>query len=156
MPETAENVATEFRIEREAQDRMALASQQKALAAQKAGFFDGEIVPVTIAQKKGEPVVVAKDEHPRETSLEALAKLKGVVRPDGTVTAGNASGVNDGACALLRRERARRGAPGAGAARARRRHGHRRRRAAHHGHRPGARDQEGCSSAPAWRSSRST
>lgn len=101
MPETAENVAAEYRIEREAQDRMALASQDKAVAAQKAGHFDAEIVPVTIAQKKGEPVVVAKDEHPRETSLEALAKLKGVVRPDGTVTAGNASGVNDGACALL-------------------------------------------------------
>jgi len=101
MPETAENVAAEYRIEREAQDRMALASQQKAVAAQKAGFFDGEIVPVTIAQKKGEPIVVGKDEHPRDTSLEALAKLKGVVRPDGTVTAGNASGVNDGSCALL-------------------------------------------------------
>jgi len=101
MPETAENVATEFRIEREAQDRMALASQQKAVAAQKAGFFAKEIVPVTIAQKKGDPIVVAKDEHPRDTSLEALAKLKGVVRPDGTVTAGNASGVNDGSCALL-------------------------------------------------------
>ena len=101
MPETAENVAAEFGIERAAQDRMALASQQKAVAAQKAGFFDGEIVPVTIAQKKGDPVVVAKDEHPRDTSLEALAKLKGVVKPDGSVTAGNASGVNDGACALL-------------------------------------------------------
>jgi acetyl-CoA C-acetyltransferase len=101
MPETAENVATEFRIEREAQDRMALASQTKAVAAQQAGFFDAEIVPVTIPQKKGDPVVVARDEHPRETSLEALARLKGVVRPDGTVTAGNASGVNDGACALL-------------------------------------------------------
>ena len=101
MPETAENVAVDFKIEREAQDRMALASQMKAVAAQKAGFFDAEIVPVTIPQKKGEAVVVSKDEHPRETSLEALAKLKGVVRPDGTVTAGNASGVNDGACALL-------------------------------------------------------
>jgi len=101
MPETAENVAAEYKIEREAQDRMALASQQKAVAAQKAGFFANEIVPVTIAQKKGEPIVVAKDEHPRDTSLEALAKLKGVVRPDGTVTAGNASGVNDGSCALL-------------------------------------------------------
>src|SRR5580765_6793048 len=101
MPETAENVATEFKIEREAQDRMALASQQKAVAAQKAGFFENEIVPVTIAQKKGDPIVVSKDEHPRDTSLEALAKLKGVVRPDGTVTAGNASGVNDGSCALL-------------------------------------------------------
>ena len=101
MPETAENVASDFKIEREAQDRMALASQLKAVAAQKAGFFEGEITPVTIPQKKGEAVVVAKDEHPRETSLEALAKLKGVVRPDGTVTAGNASGVNDGACAML-------------------------------------------------------
>ena len=101
MPETAENVATDYKIEREAQDRMALASQMKAVAAQKAGFFDAEITPVTIAQKKGDPMVVSQDEHPRETSLEALAKLKGVVRPDGTVTAGNASGVNDGACALL-------------------------------------------------------
>ena len=101
MPETAENVAVDFKIEREAQDRMALASQMKAVAAQKAGFFDAEIVPVTIPQKKGEALIVSKDEHPRETSLEALAKLKGVVRPDGTVTAGNASGVNDGACALL-------------------------------------------------------
>ena len=101
MPETAENVAAEFKIEREAQDRMALASQLKAVAAQKSGFFDAEITPVTIAQKKGEAIVVAKDEHPRETSLDALAKLKGVVQPDGTVTAGNASGVNDGACALL-------------------------------------------------------
>ena len=101
MPETAENVAVDFKIEREAQDRMALASQMKAVAAQKAGFFDAEIVPVTIPQKKGDAVIVSKDEHPRETSLEALAKLKGVVRPDGTVTAGNASGVNDGACALL-------------------------------------------------------
>ncbi len=101
MPETAENVATDHRIEREAQDRMALASQMKAVAAQLAGFFDAEITPVVIPQKKGEALIVSKDEHPRETSLEALAKLKGVVRPDGTVTAGNASGVNDGACALL-------------------------------------------------------
>ncbi|VWX57397.1 beta-ketoadipyl CoA thiolase [Burkholderiales bacterium 8X] len=101
MPETAENVATDYKIEREAQDRMALASQQRAVAAQKAGFFDAEIVPVQVPQKKGDPLVVSKDEHPRETSLEALAKLKGVVRPDGTVTAGNASGVNDGAAALL-------------------------------------------------------
>jgi acetyl-CoA acyltransferase len=101
MPETAENVATDYRIEREAQDRMALASQLKAVAAQQAGHLAREIVPVTIAQKKGEPIVVSRDEHPRATSLEALAKLKGVVRADGTVTAGNASGVNDGACALL-------------------------------------------------------
>jgi len=101
MPETAENVATDYKIEREAQDRMALASQIKAVAAQQAGILAQEITPVTIPQKKGEPIVVDKDEHPRETSLEALAKLKGVVRPDGTVTAGNASGVNDGACAIL-------------------------------------------------------
>src|SRR5438034_3125095 len=101
MPETAENVAAEFKIEREAQDKMALASQLKAVAAQKSGYFDAEITPVTIPQKKGEAIVVSKDEHPRETSLEALAKLKGVVRPDGRVTAGNASGVNDGSCALL-------------------------------------------------------
>ena len=101
MPETAENVAAEYRIERDAQDRMGLASQLKAVAAQQAGVFAAEITPVTIAQKKGEPLVVSKDEHPRETSLEALSKLKPIVRPDGTVTAGNASGVNDGSCALL-------------------------------------------------------
>ncbi len=101
MPETAENVATDYKIEREAQDRMALASQQRAVASQKSGFFDAEIVPVHVPQKKGDAIVVNKDEHPRETSMESLAKLKGVVRPDGTVTAGNASGVNDGACALL-------------------------------------------------------
>ena len=101
MPETAENVATDYKIEREAQDRMALASQLKAVAAQKSGALAEEITPVTIAQKKGEAIIVDKDEHPRETSLEKLAQLKGVVRPDGTVTAGNASGVNDGACAIL-------------------------------------------------------
>jgi 3-oxoadipyl-CoA thiolase len=101
MPETAENVATDFRISREDQDLMALASQRKAVAAQQAGVFDSEITPVTVPQKKGEALVVSKDEHPRDTSLEVLAKLKPVVRPDGTVTAGNASGVNDGACALL-------------------------------------------------------
>ena len=101
MPETAENVAAEFGIERSAQDRMALRSQANALRAQRDGFLAREITPVTIAQKKGESDEVTQDEHPRETSLEALAKLKGVVRPDGTVTAGNASGVNDGACALL-------------------------------------------------------
>jgi 3-oxoadipyl-CoA thiolase len=101
MPETAENVALEFGIEREAQDRMALASQQRAVAAQQAGHLAREITVVSIAQKKGEALMVDKDEHPRETSLEALAKLKGVVRPEGSVTAGNASGVNDGACALL-------------------------------------------------------
>jgi len=93
MPETAENVATDFRIEREAQDRMALGSQLKTVAAQENGLFDSENVPVTVPQRKGEALVVSKDEHPRETSLEALAKLKGVVRSDGTVTAGNSSGV---------------------------------------------------------------
>jgi 3-oxoadipyl-CoA thiolase len=101
MPETAENVATDFKIEREAQDRMALASQLNAVAAQQAGHLAREITPVSIPQKKGDALVVDTDEHPRATTLETLAKLKGVVRPDGTVTAGNASGVNDGACALL-------------------------------------------------------
>ena len=101
MPETAENVATDFKIEREAQDRMALASQLKAVAAQKSGALAEEITPVSIAQKKGDAIIVDKDEHPRETSLEKLSQLKGVVRPDGSVTAGNASGVNDGACAIL-------------------------------------------------------
>jgi acetyl-CoA C-acetyltransferase len=101
MPETAENVATDFGIEREAQDRMALRSQQNALRAQQSGYFDSEITSVTLVQKKGDPVIVTLDEHPRATSMEILARLKGVVRPDGTVTAGNASGVNDGACALL-------------------------------------------------------
>ena len=101
MPETAENVASEFGIEREAQDRFALASQAKAVAAQAAGFFAAEITAVQVPQKKGDAVVVDRDEHPRATSLEALARLKGIVRPDGSVTAGNASGVNDGACAIL-------------------------------------------------------
>ena len=101
MPETAENVADDFKIEREAQDRMAMASQVKAAAAIAAGYLANEIVNVTIPQKKGDAIVVSQDEHPRATTIEALAKLKGVVRPDGTVTAGNASGVNDGACALL-------------------------------------------------------
>jgi acetyl-CoA C-acetyltransferase len=101
MPETAENVASDFGISRDDQDRFALASQTKTLAARERGFFDGEIDPLTIPQKKGEPLVVRHDEHPRATSLEALSKLKPIVRPGGTVTAGNASGVNDGACALL-------------------------------------------------------
>ncbi|MEO0004167.1 MAG: hypothetical protein RLZZ22_1859 [Pseudomonadota bacterium] len=101
MPETAENVAVDFKIEREAQDLMAYNSQLRAAAAIQAGHLAREICPVTIPQKKGDPVVVDTDEHPRATTLEALAKLKGVVRPDGSVTAGNASGVNDGACALL-------------------------------------------------------
>ncbi|QGZ63953.1 3-oxoadipyl-CoA thiolase [Paraburkholderia acidisoli] len=101
MPETAENVADDYHVSRADQDAFALRSQQKAARAQADGTLAEEIVAVTIAQKKGDPLVVSRDEHPRETSLEALAKLKGVVRPDGSVTAGNASGVNDGACALL-------------------------------------------------------
>lgn len=101
MPETAENVAVEFGIDRQAQDRMAFDSQRRALAAIAAGHLAREIVPVVLPQKKGDPRVVDTDEHPRETTLEALSALKGVVKPDGTVTAGNASGVNDGACALL-------------------------------------------------------
>jgi acetyl-CoA acyltransferase len=101
MPETAENVADAYRISRADQDAFALASQARAARAQQDGTFEQEIVPVLIPQKKGDPVRFAQDEHPRETSLETLAKLKPVVRPDGTVTAGNASGVNDGACALL-------------------------------------------------------
>ena len=102
MPETAENVAAEFGIARADQDAFALRSQQRWAAADAAGFFTGEIVPVPIPQRKDAPAVFERDEQPRpETTLEALAKLKGVVRPEGTVTAGNASGVNDGACALL-------------------------------------------------------
>ena len=101
MPETAENVATDYQISRADQDLFAVASQNKAAAAQASGVLADEIVPVVIPQKKADPLTVMHDEHPRATSVEALAKLKGVVRPDGTVTAGNASGVNDGACALL-------------------------------------------------------
>jgi acetyl-CoA acyltransferase len=101
MPETAENVAVEFGVSRADQDAFALRSQQKAALAQRNGILSQEIVAVEIAQKKGDPIRVELDEHPRETSLETLGKLKGVVRADGSVTAGNASGVNDGACALL-------------------------------------------------------
>jgi acetyl-CoA C-acetyltransferase len=101
MPETAENVAAEYKVSREDQDAFALRSQARAAAAQKSGFFDAEIAPVTLLSKKGEPTVVNRDEHPRETTMEALAKLKPIVKADGTVTAGNASGVNDGAAALI-------------------------------------------------------
>lgn len=101
MPETAENVADDYKIERAAQDLMALNSQLRAVAAQQAGHLAREITPVTIPQRKGDPLVVDTDEHPRTTSLETLAKLKPIVRPNGTVTAGNASGVNDGSCAIL-------------------------------------------------------
>jgi 3-oxoadipyl-CoA thiolase len=101
MPETAENVAEQFGIARKDQDAFALRSQQRAAAAIKSGRLAQEIVPVTLPAKRGDPVVFAVDEHPRETTLESLARLKGVVKPEGTVTAGNASGVNDGACALI-------------------------------------------------------
>jgi 3-oxoadipyl-CoA thiolase len=101
MPSTGENVAQEFQISREDQDSFALRSQERAAAAQANGRFAAEIVPVEIPQRKGGPVVVEQDEHPRATSMEALAKLKPIVRPDGTVTAGNASGVNDGAAAII-------------------------------------------------------
>lgn len=101
MPETAENVADDYKINRADQDQMALRSQNKAATAQANGRLAKEITPVAIPQKKGEPIVISQDEHPRATTIEALTKLKPIVRPDGTVTAGNASGVNDGACALL-------------------------------------------------------
>jgi acetyl-CoA acyltransferase len=101
MPETAENVAEAYNVSREDQDRFALASQRKAAAAIETGVFAREIVPVSLPQKRGDPVSFANDEHPRQTTAEALAGLRGVVRPAGTVTAGNASGINDGACALL-------------------------------------------------------
>src|SRR5262245_49402491 len=102
MPETAENVAVDFKVARADQDAFALRSQSRWAAAHKAGFFKAELVPVTLPQRKGDPKIFDTDEHPRpDTTAEALAKLKGVVKPDGTVTAGNASGVNDGACALL-------------------------------------------------------
>ena len=101
MPQTAENVADDFKVSRQDQDRFAVASQNKAAAAQQNGTLAQEITPVSIAQKKGEAIIVSQDEHPRSTSVEVLAKLKPIVRADGTVTAGNASGINDGACALL-------------------------------------------------------
>lgn len=101
MPETAENVATDFHINRADQDAFALRSQQRWIAAQEAGFFEREIIPVAIPRKKDNPLIFNVDEHPRLSGIEVLSHLKGVVRPDGTVTAGNASGVNDGACAVL-------------------------------------------------------
>ncbi len=101
MPSTAENVAQEFQISRDDQDAFAVRSQEKAANAQATGRLAAEIAPVTIPQRKGDPIAVDRDEHPRKTSVEALAKLKPIVRPDGTVTAGNASGVNDGSAALI-------------------------------------------------------
>ena len=101
MPETAQNVADQFQVTREDQDRFAVESQRRAAAAQASGRFDAEIVTVHVPQRKGDAIAVTRDEHPRETSMEALAKLRPIVRPDGSVTAGNASGVNDGAAALI-------------------------------------------------------
>ncbi|HKB74594.1 MAG TPA: 3-oxoadipyl-CoA thiolase [Burkholderiales bacterium] len=102
MPETAENVAMEFKVARADQDAFALRSQQRWVAAQARGFYRSEIIPVSVLGKKGMATMVDRDEHPRpDTTLEALAKLKGVVKPEGTVTAGNASGINDGACAMI-------------------------------------------------------
>src|SRR5699024_10020852 len=101
MPETAENVADDFSINREDQDRFALASQEKYTAAHEKGFFKEEIVPITVPQRRADPIIFDTDEHPRTTSLEALANLRAIVRPDGTITAGNASGVNDGAAVAL-------------------------------------------------------
>lgn len=102
MPETAENVAEQFNVSRADQDSFALRSQQRWAAAHASGYFNSEIVPVAVQQKKGGPIIFDTDEHPRpRTTLEMLANLRGVVRPDGSVTAGNASGVNDGACAIL-------------------------------------------------------
>ncbi len=101
MPETAENVAADYHIEREAQDRMALRSQQNAARAKQSGFFTREITPVSVTQRRGDPTIVEFDEHPRATTLEKLASLRPIVRADGSITAGNASGINDGACALL-------------------------------------------------------
>lgn len=101
MPATAENVADDFKVSREDQDRFALASQEKYATAHAKGYFKDEIVPITVPQRRGDPIIFDTDEHPRETSMEALAKLKAIVRPDGTITAGNASGVNDGACVTL-------------------------------------------------------
>jgi len=101
MPETAENVAEDYQVTREEQDRFAAESQRRAAVAQANGRLAAEIVPVTIPQRKGDPIIVDRDEHPRDTSVEALAKLKPIVKPDGTVTAGNASGVNDGAAAII-------------------------------------------------------
>jgi acetyl-CoA acetyltransferase len=101
MPETAENVATDYKIERASAGPHGAGQPAQGGGGAEERALRAEITPVSIAQKKGDPVIVSQDEHPRETSLESLARLKGVVRPDGSVTAGNASGVNDGSCALL-------------------------------------------------------
>src|SRR5262249_6989893 len=138
----AENVAAEFKIGRLDQDAYALRSQQRYAKARAEGFFSSEIVPVMLASKKGDPTAVREDEHPRETSLDALAKLKPIVRDDGTVTAGNDSGVNGRARAGGRGSGGGRKAAGPGAEGARARHGNRRRAAAHHGYRAGSGDAQ--------------
>ena len=143
MPETAENVAEEYQVARKDQDAFALRSQQRAGKAMASGFFASEIAPVEVPGGKAGPVTVDKDEHPRpDTTLEALAKLKPFVRKPGTVTAGNASGVNDGAAAMIIASEAAAKAARAHAVCAHPRHGRGRRAAARHGHRPGALDPQ--------------
>ena len=143
MPETGENVAADFNVSREDQDAFALRSQKKAAAAQANGRLAQEIVPVTIPKRKGDPVIVDKDEHPRgDTTLEQLAKLSTPFRKDGTVTAGNASGVNDGSAALIVASEECRSEVRTRADRPCARRSHRRRRAAHHGHRTGSGHEE--------------
>jgi acetyl-CoA acyltransferase len=143
MPETAENVAREFGIDRLSQDRFALASHTKALAAQKSAVFDAEITPVTIAQKKGDPLIVTQDEHPRNTSIEALAGLAPVVASDGTVTAGKLVGHQRWRLRIAAGMRKIRAQVCVDAESARARHGDRRRSAAHHGNRAGTGSAQG-------------
>jgi acetyl-CoA acetyltransferase len=133
----------EFNISRADQDRMALARRPRPWRRSRRAVFDAEIVPVHVPQKKGEDLVVNRDEHPRATTLEALAKLKGVVRPDGSVTAGNAIGRQRRRRRAAAGQRSSRRPPRPHAARPRGRHGHRRRAAAHHGHGPGAGHAQG-------------
>ena len=142
MPSTAENVADEFDISREDQDAFALRSQERTAAAQANGRLAAEIVSVEIPQRKGDPLIVDRDEHPRPTSLEALAKLKPIVRKDGTVTAGSSSGINDGAAATAHRQRGSGQAQRPHAPRANPRRRRRRGAAANHGHRPRSRLRE--------------
>ena len=156
MGNTAENVASKYQITREQQDQFALGSQQKASAAQKAGRFKDEIAPVTVKTRKGD-VVVADDEYIRhDASIETMARLRPAFSKDGTVTAGNASGINDGAAALVlmsAAEAAKRGLTAAGADRGVR---HRRRRSGGDGHRPDPGHPQGAGRAPAGRSTTST
>ena len=144
MGETAENVAERWEVGRDLQDAFALASQQKAVAAIEGGRFDDQIVPISVPQRKGDPIVVSRDEHPRaDSSIEALAKLRPAFRDGGTVTAGNSSGINDGASAVLLVEAARARGAWPPAARPRRLDRGRRRRSGGHGHRPRAGHPEG-------------